>query len=1324
MAPSLLSWRRISVRVAVPVSATWILVSWVYLSTGALSQDATFRILDETPDGQTIEVSVAWPLPLAAALDSARAAPGSDRLVFSVSGGLYTASTELELPALAAPFVEVRSAEYDEVGLPQVSATARALPDAGGALATVGVLGLMRKRPVGTLSVHLFTFDPARETLRRYRRLIVTVRHPAIGAGKTTAHAYAGTSPHLAVRRSALAEGMVFRISIREEGIYRIDRALLAALGIDPARIDPANVHVFGNGGAPLPARNDAPRPADVLETPVFIEGGGDGSFGASDAVYFYAKGPRGWRYDAAADAWAHYVHPFSNENAYFLKIDGLASVSLATVPYADLPGAQVADQVTGRYVVDRDDYMWSKEHGTGHTWVSVPIRVGSRLPILENVRPPGFQGGAVTYRARVAARSTSGAAVLLRSGGATLAEVRPGSVGSNSESPIARAAEATFTQDIASGARLNLDLALQSTGEAEAALDWLRVSYAQVLQAEGGVLRFATPAGNGTPVTFALRGFTEPPSVWDVTAPEGVTAYEVKRVNDAFHVQLGPEAGSAPRELIAFSPSTVRSLDPAAARRVTPQNLHGIETYPAFVIVTPDTFAAVAAELADLRRREGLVTEVVRVEQIYNEFSGGVPDMRALRDYLKFLYDRASTEADLLRYVLLFGDGHYNFRNLGTLPENRNWIFPYETEESFDPIRSYTSDDYFGLLDDAEGEWAFGSSYAPAPPGAPTERVDVGIGRLPVQTPAEAAAVVMKIRHYEDAASYGDWRMRYTFVADDGPTGLTAAQNDLDLHVQNADVVAELVRRQASEVNVEKIYALSYPRAFLNGWRIPGARQDLLNALRTGTLAFNYAGHGGPTGLAQEDLFNIEDARALDNLDALPLFVTATCSFGWWDLDRDESGAEALVLNARGGAIAAFTTVRLVYTSPDSNSLNVGLNRALNQELLRREQGLPRRLGDVLRATKNTRAGLEGNSRKFGLLGDPTLRLGLPSYGITIEALNDSAIVHGRTTLSALDRVTLTGSVRTPAGDVASAFDGTAELVVFDAARDILLPYRAYMPTPYYRVRKDLLWRGAVPVRAGRFSAQFVVPKDISYSNAPGRIAAYARSAALHAAGANEHFVVGGTAGNVQDDARGPEIALFLDDTTFVSGGLTHARPELIVHLFDETGLNTVSAGVGHELLLVVDGDEQAAVDLSRRFRGAEGDFRRGQVRFSFEAYPKPLEPGPHERSADERELLDGLGYTARAVGLLDRYAYLVKVYAAGEHVEILVAPVPRHRHRTSRQHARRQGFVGVDRAHRPPTQRVDAHPDLGRRPRRLIVFEHEPRLAARRVGIVVDVA
>lgn len=1192
------------------------------------AQDASLRLIESEPGRGLYELNVDW----------ADAEPDI--------GGLLEVSEVLNLPSLVQPTVHVVRAEYDEYPSEPVQGI-------GEAAAGIVGLGFSRKRPAATLVVRLVTYNPTSTRLRRYRHMRIEVTYPI--AQEEPQRFGISDNPHLDVGRSVLADGGFFKIAISETGIYRIDRTFLESLpDLDQTleTIDPEEIRVFGNGGAPVPALNSAPRIADLTENEVFVRGGGDGSFDEGDAVWFYGKGPSGWHSKQLTDPrgrpildqngaiireWAHYVHPFDSTNYYFLDIGTSASEAYVQEDFEDNPNAVTLPTIIGRYFVDLDEYLWGREGGhSGHTWVSTLILgAGPGRTIITETRLPGLGTGMLHYFIRAAIQSNPAANLHYRDATGILHSVNYGTSSNSATSPIAHTGIAEFEQEVTSNQTINLIADLEDqVGGPQAALDWVRIFYPRTLQAAGTPLHFSTPLADGGSFTFILKGFTSAPIVLDVTEPGDYRWLGVLPQGGDYLVQATALSLDQPRELVAFTADQVQSLNAATACgtecSVPPQNLHGIQSWPDFVIIAPKQFITQARALADRRKSEGLAVEVADIQQIYNEFSGGQQDIRGIRDYLKFIYDRSPDEERLLKYVLLFGDGHFDYRNLDESTTFPNLIPPFQTEDSWNPETSYTTDDYFGLLDDNEGLWPFSRGTFFGANEHLNERVDVGVGRFTVHTVDEAQLMIDKITHYESPKTYGQWRNRYLFLADDGPTGTTGSQNDRDLHTQNTDVVATAVEKLAPEINQQKIYGISYEREFLNTWRIPRARQDLLSSIEEGTLVMNFSGHGGERALAQENLFTVEDSRSLQNYDALTVFITATCSFGRWDLGNEQTGAEELLLNPSGGAIALLTTVRTVYTSGDATTLNVGLNVALNQELFKREDDhlLPR-LGDALRRTKNRRVGYEGNNRKFNLLGDPTLRLGLPADYAVITHINEDELQTTSGQMRALERIELKGEIRTSDGSKDASFDGSVFLMVFDALRRVPVPTEVlrYMPQPYYEVREDLIWRGRTRVKNGEFTAKFVVPKDISYANQSGKIALYAQSESEHVNGYSTQFIVGGTSDDVANDDQGPEIELYLGDESFTSGGLAPPQPQLFARIYDESGINTVGAGIGHEMLLILDENEMDAINIGNLYESDEDSFQKGSVSYSFD---DSLPPGPHTLSLRAWDVLNNSGETS----------------------------------------------------------------------------------------------
>jgi hypothetical protein len=1192
------------VRASPPVTAALILLS-ALLVPALYAQPATVRVLDTRADGLRLEVTAAYPAPLATTLEASRVRMLDAAAVRVAVGDELTIYHPVALPALATPAVSVVSVETDEARL----ATGPAAALLTGPLVRAGAPGLARKVPTSSIAVRLLGYDPATQQLARVRRLVVDVRYGGgAPAGLAPSFSRGGAqppNPHLSVTRSVLADGTWYRLAIPSEGVYRLDAAVVTAMGLAPGSLDPARLRIFGGSGVPLPAQTDAARVADLLEYPTFVRGGGDGRFDADDGVLFYARGPVSWKLSPFGE-WEHTTHPFSTETFVFVKVDD-APAARRTPETVAFPNNGAADRTTveGRHVAEFDQYMWSKENrGSGLTYVSTLFGPGTDRTLLSNGDLPGLAAGTIRYLANAAVRSVDvcpGASMRFSAGGQALTEAAFGCVTNDLESPQALERRVSFTQTHGGGA---FTLTARLTGGAgerhEGAVDFVRAFYPQTLTATGGVLRFVTPRDTGGPYSFLLSGFTAAPEVWDVTDPLAVRRLSVQAAGGGYRVQL---PAGAPRELVAFSDAGLRRLTSPRVARVPAQNLHAPSVYPDLAIVTSTALRAQAEALAAHRRGQGLRVEVAVTDAIYNEFSGGIPDMRAVRDYFKFLYDRAPTDAQRIRYGLLFGDGHFNYRRIGPDSTLANHVFPYETDNTLDALQSYTTDDYFALLDDGEGIWGF------------AERADIAVGRLPVQTVAEAGMLVGKLTRYDDPATYGPWRTRYLFSADDGYYTSSHVLRDYDLHVQNADLIAEYVNRTAPRFDIPKVYALSYEPVFTTGWRIPAVNRAIRDEIENGLLVFNYFGHGSPEVLADERIFTKAEAEHLTNGDRLPIFITATCSFGRWDMDDEQSAAEALMLNAKGGAIAAFTTVRLVFTSPSEFDNNPGVNRRLTEGLLAPgPDGRPVRVGDALYRMKQFAVGYDdGSGRKFNLLGDPSMRFGAAPLSVTLDrvagvdlaAMPDTVAGAPSAPLRALDRVPIEGTVRNPDGSVAAGFSGRVTLSVYDAERQVPLPYNQYLPTPYYRVRDDLLWRGEVPVTNGRFSASFVVPRDISYANRRGRIVAYATGGATHAHGATQRVVVGGTNPNPVVDNAGPRLRVFVGDTTFVSGGFVARGSDLLVTLDDETGINTVGAGVGHELLLVVNGDESRAINLGNRFEADARAPNRGTVRYRLSDLP-----------------------------------------------------------------------------------------------------------------------
>ncbi|HIE16503.1 MAG TPA: type IX secretion system sortase PorU, partial [Bacteroidales bacterium] len=689
--------------------------------------------------------------------------------------------------------------------------------------------------------------------------------------------------------------------------------------------------------------------------------------------------------------------------------------------------------------------------------------------------------------------------------------------------------------------------------------LDYICVNAHRNLLFSGSQMAFRNPESIGTNniTEFQISNANNNITVWDVTDPltpikkilydAGSDTKAFKEYTDSLPV----------KQFVAFDFSEFKT--PVFVKKVANQNLHQIQDLD-FLIVTPDIFKTQADELAQLHRDEdGLNTAVFTNDQIYNEFSSGTPDVAAIRNFARMLYERSSN----FKYLLLYGDGSYDNKTNSTI--NSNYILTYQSENSLTQSGSYVTDDFFGLLDTNEG----GS----------TGYLDIGIGRFPVRTQTEANIVLDKIKHYYDPSTMGDWRNVITFIADD---------EDNNLHIGQANNLATQVDTSHPEFNIEKIYLDAYEQiSTSSGESYPDAKAAIDNRIKKGCLIMNYTGHGGERGLSAEYIITIDGIKQWDNYDNLPLFVTATCEFSRYDDFEYTTAGEYVLLNSKGGGIALLSTTRLVYAGP-----NYILNKAFFSYVF--ENNYNYRLGDLVRLTKIV-SGTSNNKRNFSLLGDPAMKLAYPKHHIVVTTIPD--------TLIPMTKVTISGEIQDDLNQKVTDFNGTIYPTIFDKRDTITTLSNDGAASPPYKfsVQNKILYKGKASVNNGNFSFSFIVPKDISYKNGFGKISFYANDSIQDALGYNDTIIIGGTAVNPIYDDEGPDINLYINTLDFQDGGITNESPVLIAYVSDSSGINTVGNGIGHDITAILDGNSAEAVVLNEFYESDLDSYQKGKVIYYF---------------------------------------------------------------------------------------------------------------------------
>ena len=730
--------------------------------------------------------------------------------------------------------------------------------------------------------------------------------------------------------------------------------------------------------------------------------------------------------------------------------------------------------------------------------------------------------------------------------------------------------------------------------------------------QASGGSLRVVLTTSSAATASVELNGEQlgtqrmATSSSYDHAA-ESASTYQVSNLQAQNELRITVASGSTPVRVdyLSLALDTPRPLQLATTTFDSPEYVYNITNQDHhadgpcdMVIIVPLTgkLTAQAERIKTMHeQRDGLSVRIVPADELYNEFSSGTPDANAYRRYLKMLYDRAETEADMPRYLLLFGDGAWDNRMLISDWRNCNpddFLLCYESENSFSEVKCYVSDDYYCLLDDEEEIQQQTSRGTISYLGKP----DVAVGRFPVRSAEEAKIIVDKTIGYANNENAGSWQNTLMFMGDDGNN---------NAHMITADKVANALQTAHPALNIKKVYWDAYTRqSSSTGNTYPDVSTLIKSQMAEGALMMNYSGHGISYGISHEFVLRLPDFEEPTSL-RLPLWVTASCDIMPFD-GQEENIGETAVLNKKGGAIAFFGTTRTVYAN-----YNELINLGFSQYVLASTNGVRNTIGEAARLIKcdlvESRKDVSPNKLQYTLLGDPALVLAAPTQQVVIDQINGLPV-------DGASAVTLpAGSIAKVTGHIASgtatdaAFNGTLTAIVRDAEETVVC--RLNEPGDaeqafVFNDRTKTLYSGSDSIRNGVFTFTFAVPKDISYTDGSGLMTLYAvnHEQTRTAHGETNHFILNGSS-TALNDSIGPSIYCYLNSKSFRNGSKVHTSPYFVAELYDENGINASGSSIGHDLELIIDGDMTKTYNLNSYFGYDFGDYRSGTLGFSIPA-------------------------------------------------------------------------------------------------------------------------
>lgn len=1047
------------------------------------------------------------------------------------------------------------------------------LPTEAGSLVNIGET---RGVFLGELRFNPLQYDPSRRHLRKCNRIVARIN---FGAAEKL-HKYTASVNGLALNEDAfrslpseiqtagkasiynsvLNSGSWYRFTISEDGMYKLTGQALLDAGI-PTSTDIRTIKIFSNSGIELPYSPTVKADDDLLQNAIYIhDAGTSGQLDAADFIVFYGKSTHGWIYSRAIKSFNHYINHYSESNVYWLTYGGEPSKLMASISSMSDPDPYKPSTVVNKFFREDDKI---NVFSSGIEWLGESFNSGDQI-VYRQLLPGIDLNQSMKYRYNLGASSSAYSQFTLEEHDGSLRVINISPSGSDLRFV---SSEINITPAF-SDAESRLRFKFSTTGSGGTGyLDWYEIFYQRFLNAQNDVFNFHT---HDTTVAgeYTIKGFSGGEvSVFDVTKFDSVVVIANPYVSvDTCSFQTTLTSGTV-KEFYVVGQNGFKT--PSTLTTVRNQNLHGDPAEASYIIITHSDFLSAAQRLKAFREQSGngyLKTLIVDVNQIYNEFGGGLLSPMAIRNYLSYVYKNWSIPP---KYVLLLGDGDYDYKRILGVT-NPNWIPPWESQESFRELYTYTTDDDYGIF--------FSGS-----------RVNVGIGRLTARTSEEANAMVDKIIDYETKSIVDSWKLNFTFVADDGPQA--AGITDGLIHTQQADDISNMVPPVFEK---KKIYLYDYLTIFTaSGRRKPDVNIAIQNAINQGTLILNFTGHGNPRLWTHEAVFVREtDFPLLHNKGKYFFLVAATCNYANFDQLSDRSSGELLVNLSNAGAIGVFSATRPVYASQ-----NFDLNKTFYHYLLDTVQyGKLRsqRLGDIVYRTKQDRN--DDNDRKYFLLGDPALVLSFPKLVASIDSINNRPSSDS-IRIKALERASFKATVRDTATDNPVNFTGQAQVVVYDANKSIKLIAPEINRTMTYTASGSIIFRGQNSIKNGLLRSDFIVPKDIAYSDSPGRITIYFSNDSTDGAGFT-NITVNGTNPDALPDSLGPQIKLYLDRKSFRPGDVVGSSPTLIAELSDSNGLNTSGASIGHRLEAWLD-EKPESFDLSDYYKSKLDTYTEGVIEY-----------------------------------------------------------------------------------------------------------------------------
>ena len=987
------------------------------------------------------------------------------------------------------------------------------------------------------------------------------------------------------ITNSVLASGDWFRFYVEKSGVYKISKDFLKSLGFN-VNVDPRKIKIYGNGGRMLPLLNSTNYPNDLAENAIQFIGESDGVFNDNDFILFYAEGVDNWNEESQTNS-----NLFASKSYYYVTVTGDLGKRIQNFTQPT--------QAATLNITTFDDYQFHEADlinivRAGRQWFGEPFNINNVQEFTFEV-PNAVTTSPANLNVIVGSNAYNATTFKVESNGQLVGNINLSalSAGSGTELNIASLPANTT---IAAANTIKIKLTYDNAGvpSSNAYLDNIILRLKRNLTGYGKQFRFQYDGTNTLSgiASYQFNSASGISNVWDITDIYNITNIDnANQSNFSFKVPLGDI-----RKYIAIDYADLYSPLKESSTRIVNQNLkgtifknnQGVFQDIDYLIVTPAFLKPQADKLANFHSNYSrLNVKTVTLESIYEEFSSGKQDIAAIRNFIKYIYFNASDPSKRIKYVNLFGDASFDYKN--RIPNNSNIVPIYHALNSTTGGEaSYTSDDFFGYMDPTEGNIAyfFGG-------------IDIAVGRMLVSTNAQAEEMINKVFEYNDLKSYGNWRNNYVAISDDSDKS-----SDASLQFRQNQLADRIVLEKPF-INLKKVLLDSYVQeTSAGGNRYPKAREDIFNAFEKGALVFNYLGHGGEDGLTGERIWEKSDGQNLSNQYKYPLFITITCDFSRFDNPYRPTAGEYTYWNPKGGAISMVTTTRSI-----GQGSAEFFNDKLSEYLFSYGSNQYTSIAEALRLAKNSNPSSSSNVVFY--IGDPALMLAIPKPKIRLTKVNDIPVNGAIPDFQSLAYVKLSGEVTDENNNLLPTYNGELAINIFD--KNIIkttFNNDGNSPSINFNTLGETIFRGNATVVNGQFEFGFVVPRDIKIPVGNGRVSFYSKknSEFIDNSGVDTTIKIGGINTLAAADTTPPSVKLYMNDQTFVYGGITNASPFFLAYLEDENGINTAS-GIGHDIVAILDGNESEPYIINDYYETELDNYKKGKLRYPF----RNLAPGIH---------------------------------------------------------------------------------------------------------------